>query len=176
MKYQGQILRKDCQFSQINSNLLISIFTGYATLGRLSVICYLYALWIRKILVKLTLRKVFEASNPFFHCLYWKEQKINSINCQLETHTHERGSPDKFIFFCMAQRKCAFTQSLWPTSSVDRSNFSHAWGLWLSSHSSQVFVFLLKLLSVYQQCLVEPDNFFYLLCQYMLGFTESIRA
>ena len=75
MKYQGQILRKDCQFSQINSNLLISIFTRYATLGRLSVICYLYALWIRKILVKLTLRKVFEESIPFFSLSLLKRTK-----------------------------------------------------------------------------------------------------
>lgn len=112
----GQILRKDCQFSQINSSLLISIFTRYATLSTLDLLVdllfYVYALWIRKILVNLTLRKVFEASNPFLHCLYWKEQKINSINCQLVAYTHERRSPYKFIFFCVAQRKCAFTRSL----------------------------------------------------------------
>lgn len=138
---------------------------------------YLNALWIRNILVNLARRKVFEEPYPFFHCIIIEKKKFKSINCQLLTHTHtKRSSPYKF-FFCMAQRKYAFTQSLWPTPSVDPRNFSHAWGSPGSVvNSSQIFVYLLKLLSVYQQCLIEPDDYIYLLCQYMLGFTESVAT
>lgn len=89
---------------------------------------YLNALWIRNILVNLARRKVFEEPYPFFHCIIIEKKKFKSINCQLLTHTRtKRSSPYKF-FFSVAQRKYAFTQSLWPTPSVDPRNFSHAWG------------------------------------------------